>query len=224
MPITASQTLIKLFISFPHRVHSKRCSLSETGLQMLMLCDGVFHSPHETRSSRYFLLAQVDSETVYLTPVILFHSSWRFVSPLHSCSTMGKKAWGLLSIVYQLTPYLLLSLRTVFGEIFFFWAGKKILWRQLGVKKINKGNDIDVCVHTVVFLIPKEVLLGLEYHYCPPEIFTVHFFAWQQADVSHWTRSYHGFYTIHYCFCWEKNLLTVSSGSSYHFTWSCLSF
>lgn len=29
----------------------------------------------------------------------------------------------------------------------------------------------------VVFLIPKEVLLGLEYHYCPPEIFTVHFFA-----------------------------------------------
>lgn len=75
MPITASQTLIKLFISFPHRDHSKRCSLSETGLQMLMLCDGVFHSPHETRSSRYFLLAQVDSETVYLTPVILFHSS-----------------------------------------------------------------------------------------------------------------------------------------------------
>lgn len=73
MPITASQTLIKLFISFPHRVHSS--SLSETGLQMLMPCDGVFHSPHETISSRYFLLAQVDSETVYLTPVILFHSS-----------------------------------------------------------------------------------------------------------------------------------------------------
>lgn len=223
MPITASQTLIKLFISFPHRVHSKRCSLSETGLQMLMLCDGVFHSPHETRSSRYFLLAQVDSETVYLTPVILFHSSWRFVSRFIPAA-QWEKSLGVIVYCLPTNPISFTLPAHCFWWDFLFLSGKKNSLEAAWGKKINKGNDIDVCVHTVVFLIPKEVLLGLEYHYCPPEIFTVHFFAWQQADVSHWTRSYHGFYTIHYCFCWEKNLLTVSSGSSYHFTWSCLSF
>lgn len=80
---------------------------------------------------------------VYLTPAILFHSTWQFVSRLHSCNTKGKKAWGLLAIVYQPTPYLFLSLPTVICEIFFF---KHSFWNQPG-KNPLWGNNIAVSVH-----------------------------------------------------------------------------
>lgn len=144
MPITASQTLIKLFISFPHRVHSKRCSLSETGLQMLMLCDGVFHSPHETRSSRYFLLAQVDSETVYLTPVILFHSSWRFVSRFIPAA-QWEKSLGVIVYCLPTNPISFTLPAHCCWWDFLFLSGKKNSLEAAWGKKINKGNDIDVC-------------------------------------------------------------------------------
>lgn len=124
-PIAASQTLIKLSISFPHWVCCTWLCAADCFVNAEAAGQSVFLIPHSSPGPGSLLpsstsvsvgLLLCSSDTCHPVSSLLMVC---FPSPF--LQHKGEKASGLLAIVYQPTLYLILSLCKTIREIFFFF-------------------------------------------------------------------------------------------------------
>lgn len=191
-PTAASQTLIKHFISFPHCVCCTWRSLSVW--DCFVNADAVWW--------RWVILITFSRPVEYLwdhqTPVsFIWHLSSCFISvngvfPLSIPAAQRKKPEGYWLLFTSQHHIFFSPFTQSLVRFSFFGAGTKFLW-SLG-KSPKWGNNIDVCLHTVVSVLPYR---GLGY-----TVFWVKLssrnpflhYAWQQTDIKQhggdWKRSY----------------------------------
>lgn len=214
IPTAASQTLIKPFISFPHRVAPPDgdCCVNVA-----------LNDEYLTACMKLGILVTFSRPRFTWRPFI-WHLSSRFIPAdgLFSCSVPAAQ-WKTAIYCLPTNPISFdFHVHSCSCDFPFFFKQEKIplevIWR-FKRKKPFRRKYWCLCSHGGFPHTERGSVL------C--RTFTVHILH-DNKQMFHtpedWKRSYRGLNALHYCLCWENKNSKQSSGSWFHLTPTCLCF